>query len=162
MVDIALVPLLSYTVFMPKPCTHRMHDLGSIVPHIRPKVFTDNQMSQIKYIYYINNVSKDYEDSTKQNNGRLHNSTGTTTGATRSLELLIEEFQSILSFWATGLSSRGKYQGLVHLWLVLSRCRNKMIMQGNNKDKTKIKWVSRNAPIRDSSNISSRITMLKL
>jgi hypothetical protein len=37
-----------------------------------------------------------------------------------------------------------------------------MIMQGNNKDKTEIKWVSRNAPIRDSSNISSRITMLKL
>jgi hypothetical protein len=31
-------------------------------------------------------------------NGRLHNSTGTTTGATRSLELLIEKFQSIISF----------------------------------------------------------------
>jgi hypothetical protein len=30
--------------------------------------------------------------------GRLHNTTGTTTGATRSLELLVEEFQSILSF----------------------------------------------------------------
>jgi hypothetical protein len=36
---------LSYLVFMPKPCTHRMHDPGSIVPHIRPDVFTDNQMS---------------------------------------------------------------------------------------------------------------------
>jgi hypothetical protein len=36
---------LSYLVFMPKPSTHRMHDPGSIVPHIRPKVFTDNQMS---------------------------------------------------------------------------------------------------------------------
>jgi hypothetical protein len=59
MVDTALVPLLSYPVFMPKPNTHRMHDLGSIVPHIRPKVFTDNQMSQIKYNYYINNVCKD-------------------------------------------------------------------------------------------------------
>jgi hypothetical protein len=32
-------------VFMPKPSTHRMHDTGSIVPHIQPKVFTDNQMS---------------------------------------------------------------------------------------------------------------------
>jgi hypothetical protein len=31
--------------FMPKPSTHRMHDLGSIVPHIRPKLFTDNQIS---------------------------------------------------------------------------------------------------------------------
>jgi hypothetical protein len=40
-----------------------MHDPGSIVPHIRSKVFTDNQMSQIKYNYYINNVSKDYDDS---------------------------------------------------------------------------------------------------
>jgi hypothetical protein len=41
-----------------------MHDPGSIVPHIRPKVFTDNQMSQIKYdYYYINSVSKDYDDS---------------------------------------------------------------------------------------------------
>jgi hypothetical protein len=50
---------LSYPVFMPKPSTHRMHDPGSIVPHIRPKVFTDNQMSRIKYNYYINNVSTD-------------------------------------------------------------------------------------------------------
>jgi hypothetical protein len=44
----ALVPLLSYPVFIPKPSTHRMHDPGSIVPHIWPKVFTDNQMSQLK------------------------------------------------------------------------------------------------------------------
>jgi hypothetical protein len=62
-VDMALIPLLSYPIFMPKPSTHRMHDLGSIVPHIRPKVFTYNQMSQIKYNYYINSVSKDYDDS---------------------------------------------------------------------------------------------------
>jgi hypothetical protein len=45
-----------------------MHDLGSIVPHIWPKVFTDNQMSQIKYnYYYMNGASKDYDDS--QRNG---------------------------------------------------------------------------------------------
>jgi hypothetical protein len=31
--------------FYAKPCTHRMHDPGSIVPHIRSKVLTDNQMS---------------------------------------------------------------------------------------------------------------------
>jgi hypothetical protein len=48
---------------MPKPSTHRMHDPGSIVPHIWPKLFTDNQMSQIKYNYYISGVSKDYDDS---------------------------------------------------------------------------------------------------
>jgi hypothetical protein len=67
---------MSYPVFMPKSSTHSMHDLGSIVPHIWPKVFIDNQMSRIKYNYYINNVSKDYDDSqVKQNNERLHNTT---------------------------------------------------------------------------------------
>jgi hypothetical protein len=40
-----------------------MHDPGLIVPHIRPKVFTDNHMSRINYNYYISNVSKDYDDS---------------------------------------------------------------------------------------------------
>jgi hypothetical protein len=60
----ALVPLLSYPVFLPKPSTHRMHDPGSIIPHIRPKVFTDNQMPRINYnYYYINSISKDYDDS---------------------------------------------------------------------------------------------------
>jgi hypothetical protein len=50
-----------------------MHDTGSIVPHIRPKVFTDTQTSQIKYnYYYINSVSKDYDDS--QQNGTVKNS----------------------------------------------------------------------------------------
>jgi hypothetical protein len=44
-----------------------MYDPGSIVPHIRPKVFTDNQMSRIKYNYYISSVSEDYDDS--QQNG---------------------------------------------------------------------------------------------
>jgi hypothetical protein len=58
-----------------------------------PKVFTDKQMSRIKYNYYINNVSKDYDDSqAKQNSGRIHNSTGMAIGATHSLELLVEEF----------------------------------------------------------------------
>jgi hypothetical protein len=70
-----------------------MHDLGSIVPHKRPKVFTDNQMSPIKYKNYISKVSKDYDDSqVKQNSRRLHNTTGTVTGATCSLELFIKEF----------------------------------------------------------------------
>jgi hypothetical protein len=59
----ALIPLLSYPVFMPKLSTHRMHDPRSIVPLIRPKVFTDKQMSRIEYNYYINSVSKDYDDS---------------------------------------------------------------------------------------------------
>jgi hypothetical protein len=54
---------MSYPIFMPKPCNHRMYDPGSIVPHIRQKVFTYIQMSRIKYNYYINNVSKDYDDN---------------------------------------------------------------------------------------------------
>jgi hypothetical protein len=57
---------------MPKPITHRMHDPGSIIPHIRPKVFTDNHMRRIKYNYYISNVSKDYDDS--QQNGTAEDS----------------------------------------------------------------------------------------
>jgi hypothetical protein len=40
-----------------------MYDPGSIVPYIQSKVFIDNQNSGIKYNYYINNVSKDYDDS---------------------------------------------------------------------------------------------------
>jgi hypothetical protein len=100
---------VSYLVFMLKLSTHRMHDLRLIVPHIRSKVFTDNQMSWIKYNYYINNVSKDYDDpQVKWNSRRLHNSIGTATGVTRSLELIVEEFQSIFSIWVVGLSSGGK------------------------------------------------------
>jgi hypothetical protein len=37
-----------------------------------PKVFSDNQMSRIKYNYYISNVSKDYDDS--QRNGTMEDS----------------------------------------------------------------------------------------
>jgi hypothetical protein len=54
---------LSYPIFMPKPSTHCMHDSGSILPHIRRNVLTDNQMPRIKYNYYISNVSKDYDES---------------------------------------------------------------------------------------------------
>jgi hypothetical protein len=89
--------IVSYPVFMSKSSINRMHHPGSIVLHIQLKVFTDNQMSRIKYNYYISNVSKGYDNS-QQNSGRLHNSTGITTGATRSLELLVKEFQSIFSF----------------------------------------------------------------
>jgi hypothetical protein len=68
-----VVPLPSDPVFTPKPSTHHMHDPGSIVPHIWPKGFTDNQLSRIKYdYYYINSVSKDYNDS--QRNGTTEDS----------------------------------------------------------------------------------------
>jgi hypothetical protein len=58
----ALVPLLSYLVFMPKPSTHRMYAQDQLFHTYGQKVLIDNQMSQIKYIYYIDNVSKDYDD----------------------------------------------------------------------------------------------------
>jgi hypothetical protein len=68
-----MIDTLSYPIFTPKSSTHRMHDLGSIVPHIWPKVLTDNQMSRIKYnYYYINSVSQDYDDS--QWNGTVEDS----------------------------------------------------------------------------------------
>jgi hypothetical protein len=90
--------------------------------------------SWIKYNYYVNNVSKDYDDSQAEwNSGRLHNTTRTATEATHTLELLIEEFQFLFSFWAAGLSSRGKKQGWVHLWLVLSKCKKNMICKHNIK-----------------------------
>jgi hypothetical protein len=54
-------------------------------------------MSQIKYNYYICNVSEDYDDSQRNEIAEDYNSTGTATGATRNLELLVEEFQSIFS-----------------------------------------------------------------
>jgi hypothetical protein len=61
---VVLARWVSYPVFIPKPSIHHIHGSGSIVPHIRSKVFTDNQMSRIKYdYYYINSVSKDYDDS---------------------------------------------------------------------------------------------------
>jgi hypothetical protein len=48
----------------------------------------------------------------EQNSGRLHNTTGTATGAAHILEPLVEELQSIFSFWAVGLSSRGEIASL--------------------------------------------------
>jgi hypothetical protein len=99
MVDTALVPLLSYPILQAKPNSHHMYDPGTIVPHIWSKVFTDIQMSRIKYNYYMNIISKDYDNSqAKQNSGRLYNSTRTTIGAAHILELLVKEFPSIFSF----------------------------------------------------------------
>jgi hypothetical protein len=45
--------------FMPKSSTHRMYDQDQLFHTYEQKVLTDNQMSQIKYNYYIDNVSKD-------------------------------------------------------------------------------------------------------
>jgi hypothetical protein len=100
-----------------------------------PKVFTDNQMSRIKYNYYIDNVSKDYDDSqAKWNSGWLHNSTGMATGVAHNLELLIEEFHSIFSFWVAGLSSRGENSKVEYTygWYSAS-AGNKWYGKGNKK-----------------------------
>jgi hypothetical protein len=52
-------PLLSYPVSMPKPSTHRMYAQDQLFHTYGQKVLIDNQMSPIKYNYYIDNVSKD-------------------------------------------------------------------------------------------------------
>jgi hypothetical protein len=51
------------------------------------------------------------------------------TGVTRSLELLIKEFQSIFSFWAAGLSSRGKIARLSALMVGTQEGQEKYDMQ---------------------------------
>jgi hypothetical protein len=51
--------MVSYPGFMPKPSAHRMYAYDQLFHTYKQKVFTDNQMSRIKYIYYIDNVSKD-------------------------------------------------------------------------------------------------------
>jgi hypothetical protein len=45
---------------------------------------------------------------TKQNSGRLQNTTVIATRAAHILELLIKEFQSIFTFWVAGFYSRSE------------------------------------------------------
>jgi hypothetical protein len=54
---------LSYPIFMPKLSSHRVYAQDQLFHTYGQKFLTDNQMSQIKYNYYIDNVSKDYDDS---------------------------------------------------------------------------------------------------
>jgi hypothetical protein len=72
------------------------------------KVFVDSQKSRIKCNYYIKMSLKTKKTLTKQNSGRLQNTTGIATRAAQSLELLVKEFQSIFTFCAVGLYSREK------------------------------------------------------
>jgi hypothetical protein len=50
---------MSYPILHTKPITHCMRVQDYLFYTHRHKVFTDSQMSWIKYDYYINNVSKD-------------------------------------------------------------------------------------------------------
>jgi hypothetical protein len=50
---------VSYPILQAKPCTHCMCAQDHIFHTDGYKVFTDSQMSRIKYIYYINNIFKD-------------------------------------------------------------------------------------------------------
>jgi hypothetical protein len=45
MVDIALVPLMTYPILQEKPSTHRMYAQDQLLHTYGQKVFTDNQMS---------------------------------------------------------------------------------------------------------------------
>jgi hypothetical protein len=60
---------MSYPVFMPNQVLNICMTQDQLFHTYNPKVFKDNQMSQIKYNYYIYNVSKDYDDS--QQNGTM-------------------------------------------------------------------------------------------
>jgi hypothetical protein len=59
MVDTSLVPLLSYLILQAKPSAQHMYAQDQLFHAYGEKVFTDNQMSRRKCIYYIDNVSKD-------------------------------------------------------------------------------------------------------
>jgi hypothetical protein len=50
---------MSYPILQEKPITHLMCAQDDLFHTTGYKVFTNSQMSQIKYNYYINNVSKD-------------------------------------------------------------------------------------------------------
>jgi hypothetical protein len=56
---INVLPPLSDPILQAKPSTRRMCAQDHLFHTHRQKVFTDSQMSRIKYIYCINNVSKD-------------------------------------------------------------------------------------------------------
>jgi hypothetical protein len=48
---------------MPEPSTQHMYARDQLFHTYGQKVLTDNQMSRIKYNYYVNNVSKEQDDS---------------------------------------------------------------------------------------------------
>jgi hypothetical protein len=97
----------------------------------------------------------------KQNNGRLHNTTWMATGATRSLELHIEEFQSIFSFWTAGLNSRGNSKvEYTYDWYSASAVNKWYVKVMTRKIRHKVG--SRNSPTLDPRFISSYISKLKL
>jgi hypothetical protein len=60
-------PITCHTLFLCQNQVLIVYMTQDQLFHIRQKVITDNQISRIMYNYYINNVSKDYDDS--QRNG---------------------------------------------------------------------------------------------
>jgi hypothetical protein len=95
-----------------------------------------------------------------QNQGDGGPLSGTATGSTRSLELLVEEFQSIFSFGAAGLSSRGKISRLSTLMVGTQQLQETNDMQRVITRKIRHKSISRNAPVFDSRFISSHFLKL--
>jgi hypothetical protein len=56
--EMAWTRALSYPILQAKPSTPRMCAQDHLFHIHELKVFIDRQMSQIKYIHYINNISK--------------------------------------------------------------------------------------------------------
>jgi hypothetical protein len=107
----------------------------------RQKVFTDNQISRIKYIYYINNVSKDYDDSrwngTAEGSKTLQEQQpGQHVAYNSSSKNSNPSSPSEQQVWVAGKNSKVEY---TYGW-VLRKCRDKIIMQDNTKDKIVVKW----------------------
>jgi ATP-dependent helicase/DNAse subunit B len=84
--------LLSYPILQAKPSTHLMCAQDHLFHTHEHKVFIDNQMSQNKYNYYINNVHQRLKQLSRSRTaeGSKHHSNSNQSSA--SLELLIEEF----------------------------------------------------------------------
>jgi hypothetical protein len=76
---------------MPKPSTRRMYAQDQLFHTYGHKVFIDSQMSRVKYIYYINNVSKDKDDSLVKRNNRTMEHRNSNWGSA-SLELHVKVF----------------------------------------------------------------------
>jgi hypothetical protein len=71
--------VLLYPVFKPKPSTHHMCAHDHLFHTHRPKVFIDNQMSRIEYIYYIDIVNQRLNNSREADQQKAPNTTGIAT-----------------------------------------------------------------------------------
>jgi hypothetical protein len=147
---------------MPKPSTHRMHDPESIVPHIWPKVFTDNQMSRkSRIITWIMSLKT---NMTLSRNGTTEDSITPQEWQSRqrvaynsSLKNSSPSSPSEQQVWVGGENSKIEY---IYGWYSASAI-NKWFVKEIARY-IRHKAVTRNAPTLDSRFISFYFLKLKL